>query len=389
MGKSLLYLLLVIVVGTATAAEPRARDLGIPFDGVPGALDAITDVPGVTVGEVTLIKDLPDGHKVRTGVTAILPRGRTSLNVPAFAAWFPMNGNGEMTGTTWLQGSGVLNGPVMLTNTLSVGTVRDATIAWCMHHRQNPPGTVGYCWSALPVVAETYDGYLNDVNGFHVVPADAWRALDDAHGGPVAEGNVGGGTGMICYEFKCGTGTASRVVRIDGHAYSLGVLVQANFGLRRSLLIAGAPVGQYLTKDRVYSERNPKARERGSIIIVIATDAPLLPDQLKRVAKRASEGLGRLGSYSGNGSGDIFLAFSTANAAALQNRPLQQASFVGNHYVDPLFEATVQAVDESVVNAMVAARDMCGEDGHCAEAIPHAPLISLLKRFGRYAKPSN
>lgn len=384
MRKSLVLLLLVAVAGTLMAAEPPARSLGIPFDGKPGHFDAITDVPGVEVGEATLIKDLPDGHKVRTGVTAILPRGKGSLYTRTFAAWFTLNGNGEMTGTTWVQGSGHLDGPVMLTNTLSVGTVRDAAIAWCVSHRRNPPGKDedNYCW-ALPVVAETYDGYLNDVRGFHVHPADAWQALDNAHGGVIAEGNVGGGTGMICYEFKCGTGTASRIVHIGGHAYTLGVLVQANYGLRRSLRIAGVQVGRYLTKDRPFSHTNPHARDQGSIIIVIATDAPLLPDQLKRIAKRASEGLGLLGDYSGNGSGEIFIAFSTANADQGLKRPLQHAAYLGNHFIDPLFEATVQTVEESVVNAMVAARSMCGNQGHCVEAIPHAKLMSVLKRFGR------
>ncbi|HEX7112951.1 MAG TPA: P1 family peptidase [Mizugakiibacter sp.] len=377
-------LALGLLCSVASAAEPRARDLGVPFDGTPGALNAITDVAGVAVGQVTLIEDLPDGHKVRTGVTAILPRGRDSYNLPAFGAWFALNGNGEMTGTTWLEESGQLEGPVMLTNTHSVGVVRDAVIAERV--RAGGADASGYWWS-LPVVAETWDGDLNDINGFHVRAEDAARALHEAKGGPVAEGNVGGGTGMICHEFKCGIGTASRRVRVGDRDYTLGVLVQANYGLRDSLRIAGVPVGHYLREDRIYSAPNPAAGDTGSIIIVVATDAPLLPHQLKRIARRAGMGLARMGSYSGNGSGDIFIAFSTANADALHDRTLQQASFIGNDHLDGLFEATVQATEESIVNAMVAARDMCGEGGHCVRAIPHAALVRLLKRFGRYQPP--
>ena len=384
MFRCCLMLALCAMGGLAMAAGPRARDLGIPFDGTPGPLDAITDVAGVTVGQVTLIRDLPDGHKVRTGVTAILPRGRASYEIPAFGGWFALNGNGEMTGTAWLEESGQLEGPVMLTNTHSVGVVRDAVIAERV--RAGGADASGYWWS-LPVVAETWDGELNDINGFHVRPEHAAQALHAAQGGPVAEGNVGGGTGMICHEFKCGIGTASRRVRIGESTYTLGVLVQANYGLRDSLRIAGVPVGQYLREDRLYSATNPAAVDTGSIIIVVATDAPLLPHQLKRIARRAGMGLARMGSYSGNGSGDIFVAFSTANADALHDRPLQQASFIGNDHIDPLFEATAQAAEEAIVNAMIAAKDMCGEGGHCARAIPHAELVALLKRFGRYQPP--
>ncbi len=384
MPRFRLALALCLLCSMASATEPRARGLGVPFDGTPGPLDAITDVAGVTVGQVTLVEDLPNGHKVRTGVTAILPRGRQSYDLPAFGGWFALNGNGEMTGTAWLDESGQLEGPVMLTNTHSVGVVRDAVIAERV--RAGGADASGYWWS-LPVVAETWDGDLNDINGFHVRPEHAIQALHDAKGGPVAEGNVGGGTGMICHEFKCGIGTASRRVRIDGRDYTLGVLVQANYGLRASLRIAGVPVGQYLTDDRIRSGNHAPAADTGSIIIVVATDAPLLPHQLKRIAKRAGMGLARMGSFAGNGSGDIFIAFSTANGDALRDKSLQQASFIGNDHLDALFEATAQAAEESIVNAMVAARDMQGDGGHHAMAIPHDRLVELLKRYGRYQPP--
>jgi D-aminopeptidase len=381
--RSTLGLLAAIAVSVAAHAGPRARDLGIPFDGSPGSQNAITDVAGVEVGQVTLIEDLADGRKVRTGVTAILPRGKADLVTPAFAGWFPLNGNGEMTGTAWLEESGLLDGPVMITNTHSVGVVRDATIAWRV--RQGNPDRYGYYWS-LPVVAETWDGYLNDINGFHVKPEHAARALDSAAGGPVEEGNVGGGTGMICHEFKCGIGTASRRIAIDGRAATVGVLVQANYGLRETLRIAGVPVGQHLTADRAYQDQRPARAphgDTGSIIIVVATDAPLLPHQLRRVAKRASMGLARMGSYAGDSSGDIFVAFSTANVGALAHGSFPAVTFAENGLLDPVFEATVLATEEAIVNSMIAARDMTGADGHYAKAIPHAELMKLLERYGR------
>jgi D-aminopeptidase len=335
------------------------------------------------VGQVTLIEDLADGRKVRTGVTAVLPRGRGTLDTPSYGAWFPLNGNGEMTGTAWLEESGNLEGPVMLTNTHSVGVVRDAVIAWRV--RAGGADASGYWWS-LPVVAETWDGHLNDINGFHVKPADVDRALESAAAGPVAEGNVGGGTGMICHEFKCGIGTASRRVIVGGKPYVIGVLVQANYGIRDTLRIAGVPVGQYIRNDRIYSESDPDAGDTGSIIIVVATDAPLLPHQLKRIARRPALGLGRMGSFAGNGSGDIFLAFSTANGAGLGGKPLAQSTSLGNDLLDPLFNATVQATEEAVVNAMVAARDMQGAERHYAKALPHADLVRLLGEYGRLVK---
>jgi len=386
MTKPVVGLLLGVlgVIASAGAAEPRARDLGVPFDGVPGQLNAITDVAGVTVGHVTLISDPDAKHSVRTGVTAILPRGKASADTPVFGAWFSLNGNGEMTGTAWLEESGQLEGPVMLTNTHSVGVVRDAVIAWRIN--QGHPDPSGYWWS-LPMAAETWDGYLNDVNGFHVKPAHAMAALDAATGGAVAEGNVGGGTGMICHEFKCGIGTASRIVKVGKTQYTVGALVQANYGVRDSLRIAGVPVGKELRKHRVYSEDAAERGETGSIIVVLATDAPLLPQQLKRLARRASLGLARNGSYSGNGSGDLFVAFSTANADALKDTPLNTASFIGNDWIDRVFVGTVESTEEAIINAMVAARDMKGQDGHYALAIPHEELRAVLKRYQRLVEP--
>jgi D-aminopeptidase len=366
---------------TANSAQPlvRARTLGVPFEGVPGALNAITDVAGVTVGQVTLIATPSAGHAVRTGVTAILPRGRQSIQLPAFGAWFALNGAGEMTGTTWLEESGALEGPVMLTNTNSVGVVHDAVIAWRV--RAGPPDASGYWWSN-PVVAETWDGYLNDINGFHVRPENAFAALDAARSGPVEEGNVGGGTGMICHEFKCGIGTASRRVTIKDAHYTVGVLVQANYGVRDTLTIAGVPVGKHL-REHLIKEEEDGVTDTGSIIIVVATDAALLPQQLKRIARRAALGLARNGSYAGNGSGDIFIAFSTANVEAVRDRALNTATFIGNDWLDPLFLATVEATEEAIINAMVAAQDMHGQDGHFAAALPHKALQDILREYHR------
>lgn len=363
-------------------AAERARELGIPFDGTPGAYNAITDVRGVTVGHSTLHTKAADGKAIHTGVTAILPRGKDSLNTPVFGAWFAQNGNGEMTGTAWIDESGNVEGPIMLTNTHSVGVVRDAVIAYRV--AQGDADGSGYWWS-LPIVAETWDGHLNDINGFHVKPDNAVQAIEQAHAGAVEEGNVGGGSGMICHEFKCGMGSASRVVSIEKQAYVVGALVQANYGMRDSLRISGVPMGQYLRNDRVYSEDMPKPADTGSIIVVIATDAPLLPHQLKRIAKRVTMGLARMGSYAGNGSGDIFIAFSTANTNAQQIGQIRTAQFINNDDIDPLFEATVQATEEAIVNAMVAATDvMDGMDGHYAKAIDHRALIALLKKYNRY-----
>ena len=360
--------------------KPRARDLGVPFDGTTGANNAITDVKGVEVGHTTLISGsgkLKVGEgPVRTGVTAILPRGKASTDA-VFGGWFTLNGNGEMTGTTWLEDSGFLNGPIMITNTHSVGVVRDAVIAWKV--KRGEPDMEGYWWS-LPVVAETWDGYLNDINGFHVKPEDAFHALDSAHGGPVEEGNVGGGTGMICNEFKGGIGTSSRVLDAKAGGYTVGVLVQCNYGRRDQLRIAGVPVGKEIPEHPAYGE------DTGSIIIVVATDAPLIPTQLKRMARRASLGLGRDGSYSGDGSGDIFVAFSTANPGAASPKGVHDLKMLPNDSLDPLFLATVQATEEAVVNAMIAAETMTGIDGHTAIALPHDRLRQVLKKYNRLAE---
>jgi D-aminopeptidase len=370
----------VFIPVAGAQANPRARDLGVPFDGVPGALNAITDVKGVEVGHTTLISG--DGPlkrgvgPVRTGVTAVFPRGKDSSDL-VFAGWFTLNGNGEMTGTTWVEESGFLEGPVMITNTHSVGTVRDAVIAWRVKHHE--PDKDGYSWS-LPVVAETWDGYLNDVNGFHVKPEDVFHALESAHGGPVEEGNVGGGTGMICNEFKGGIGTASRVLDAKYGGYTVGVLVQCNYGQRDQLRIAGVPVGREIAGAKIWDD------DVGSIIVVVATDAPLIPTQLKRVAKRVSLGLGRNGSYSGDGSGDIFIAFSTANAGAALASHATQITMLPNDDINPVFLATVQATEEAVVNAMIAAKTMTGVNGHTVMALPHDQLREILRKYNRLVK---
>jgi L-aminopeptidase/D-esterase-like protein len=380
--RRLLPALLLTLTLAASAQKPRARDLGVPFDGTPGRNNAITDVKDVEVGHTTLIsgegKLVVGQGPVRTGVTAVLPRGRANT-AAVFAAWFTLNGNGEMTGTTWVEDSGFLDGPVMITNTHSVGVVRDAVIAWKVKH--GPPDMEGYWWS-LPVVAETWDGWLNDINGFHVHPEDAWHALDTAHPGPVEEGNVGGGTGMICNEFKGGIGTASRVLDAKSGGYTVGVLVQCNYGRRDQLLIAGVPVGKEIPEHPAYGN----ASDTGSIIVIVATDAPLIPTQLKRVAKKVSLGLGRDGSYSGDGSGDIFLAFSTANSSADGPSGVHVLNMLPNDELDPIFLATVQATEEAVINAMVAAETMKGIDDHEVIALPHDRLREVLKKYNRLAK---
>jgi D-aminopeptidase len=357
--------------------KARARDLGVPFDGTPGPLNAITDVKGVEVGHRTLISGegkLKVGvGPVRTGVTAIFPRGKASAD-PVFAGWFTENGNGEMTGTTWVEESGFLYGPVMITNTHSVGVVRDAVIKWQFEH--GPPAPLEDWWS-LPVVAETWDGYLNDINGFHVKAEDAVAAIENARGGPVEEGSVGGGTGMICNEFKGGIGTSSRKLSEKAGGYTVGVLVQCNYGIRRNLRVAGVPVGKEIPGQPVWDN------DTGSIIVVVATDAPLLPHQLKRLARRVTLGLGRNGSISGNDSGDIFISFSTANAGAGISKGPAAITILPIEEIDPLFEATVQATEEAVINAMVAADTMTGIDNHRVEGLPHDKLREVLKKYNR------
>jgi L-aminopeptidase/D-esterase-like protein len=393
-------ILILLVAGAAlagaqSAPKPRASQLGVPFNGTPGALDAITDVAGVEVGTTTLISGsgpLKVGEgPVRTGVTVVLPRGKEDKD-PVYAGWFSLNGNGEMTGTTWIEEAGLLAGPVGITNTHSVGTVRDTMIAWGLRH-----GVTGDDWS-LPVVAETFDGYLNDINGFHVKPEHVISALDGAHGGAVPEGNVGGGTGMVCYGFKGGTGTASRVIAKELGGYTVGVLVQCNCGRRPQLTIAGVPVGKEIPDGVPYAQLkqpsgNPASSAKlpgsdaegdvGSIIIVIATDAPLLPHQLKRLARRATLGLARTGSTSGNGSGDIFIAFSTANPNADKGPGPNSVLTVSNERISPIFNATVEATEEAIVNAMVAAETMTGRDGHTVNALPHEQLQQVLKKYNR------
>ena len=409
---------IALFAGLSTAAgqsKARARQLGVPLDGKTGPLNAITDVAGVEVGYVTLIKG--DGKRiighgpVRTGVTAILPRGRATLE-PVFAAFYAGNGNGDMTGTHWIEETGVLETPIMITNTLSVGTVRDAVVDWMV--KRNAPGPFWY-----PVVAETSDGGLNDMKGLHVKAEHAFQALENARGGAVAEGNVGGGTGMNCHGFKGGTGTASRVLDAAAGGFTVGVLVQCNYGTRSQLRIAGIPVGREVTGvdpcvaqrldppvtafdgtaipvcgvTPTPSEQPAEEPEQGSIIIVLATDAPLSPDQLKRVVRRIALGMGRMGSNNGNGSGDIFIAFSTANRgvdwgnSGRSTLPPPTMQRLGSGLMDPLFTATVDATEESILNAMLAAETMTGADYRRAWAIPHDQVRSILRKYNRLGRP--
>lgn len=379
-----LFLWLVFAVQITAAQKPRARDIGIPFDGTSGTFNAITDVKGVEVGYSTIIsgngKKIRGKGPVRTGVTAILPRGMN--NNPVYANWYSLNGNGEMTGTTWVTESGFLEGPVMITNTNSVGTVRDAVLKWYVKKGWYKEDF----WYTYPVVAETYDGFLNDIYGFHVKESNAFEALDSAKSGFIKEGNVGGGTGMMCLGFKGGSGTSSRVVKIKDSTYTLGVFVQANFGRKRNLLIAGVPVGKELI-DTLNNELNapPSYRQEGdgSIIVVVATDAPILPHQLKRVVQRVSLGIGAVGGQGTNGSGDIFIAFSTANANAFQRADFTKVDVLPNDEINPLFEATIQATEEAIINAMVAAETMEGINGNKSYAMPHQLVIDLLKKYKR------
>lgn len=383
----LLFALLVISGVAMSQNRPRGRDLGVSFEGTPGRLNAITDVAGVEVGHTTLISGegalRVGAGPVRTGVTAILPRGRSSVQ-PVFAAWFSLNGNGEMTGTTWIEESGFLEGPVMITNTHSVGLVRDAVIAWQVQTNRRPVlNSFGDDFWSLPLVAETYDGFLNDINGFHVRPQHVFDALNNAASTNVAEGNVGGGTGMICYGFKGGIGTASRRLDENLGGYTVAALVQCNCGRRNQLTIAGVPVGREISEDLPMARTNDALTgDTGSIIIVVATDAPLLPHQLKRLARRAAMGLARTGSTSGNGSGDIFIAFSTANAEAAR-LPTAQVTVLGNNRISPLFDATVQAVEEAIINSMVAAETMTGANSRRVVALPHERLRQVMQDYRR------
>ena len=355
----------------------RGRELGLPFPGLTGPHNAITDVDGVEVGQVTLIEGegaLRVGHgPVRTGVTAILPRGRGKAHVPCAAGTYSLNGNGEMTGVVWIEESGELQTPITLTNTHSCGVTRDATIRWLV---ARGVGT-GQDWG-LPVAAETYDGDLNDINGFHVTADHALEALDGARGGAVAMGSVGGGTGMLTYDFKAGNGSASRVVEIAGRRFTLGVFVQSNFGRREDLTVLGVPAGRHLTAGKL------RGKEQGSVIAIVATDAPLLAHQLKRLARRVPLGLARTGTIGSNSSGDIFLAFSTANEQAFAQRGgILKMEALGNGEIDPLFQATVEATEEAVIDSMLCAGTMTGRDGNTAVALPAKELLALMRQYGR------
>jgi D-aminopeptidase len=359
---------------------PRARALGIPFGGTPGPWNAITDVPGVQVGYATLIS----GDSVRTGVTAIHPRGQASPGDPLIAGFFSQNGNGEMTGVSWIEESGTFSGPVTITNTHAVGVAHAATVAWTVRHHPQ----LAQAW-LLPVAAETWDGYLNDINGHHVTEQTVIEALEAAESGPVEEGSVGGGTGMNCYEFKGGSGTASRLVAYGGDRFTVGVFVQANFGARQELTLAGLPLGELLAADNPMAQQSAAPPGAGSVIAVVGTDAPLLPQQCKALARRVTLGLARTGTAGSHFSGDLFLAFSTANPGAF--RPdaaaLRKLDFIGWEYLDPFFEAVVQATEEAVVNALVANEEMTGRDGRRTPALPRDQVIGLLQAAGRLARP--
>jgi L-aminopeptidase/D-esterase-like protein len=352
----------------------RIRDLGISLPGTPGTNNAITDVPGVAVGHHSIVhghgKLIVGEGPVRTGVTVVLPRNRDAT--PVFAAGYSLNGNGELTGMHWVEESGVLNGPIYITNTHSVGAVHEAAIRWT--NQQHGTGHMRFC---LPVVGETYDGELNDINGFHVRAEHVFSALDNAREGPVAEGNVGGGTGMICHRFKGGIGTASRKIEIDDAEYTLAVLVQANYGARETLTIAGVPVGEEITDLMPQMDDG----DTGSIIVIVACDAPLLPHQLKRIARRVPMGMGKVGSYAGDGSGDIFIAFTTANTVQ-EDRPAT-LQMLPNEQMDPLFLATVQATEESILNALVAAETMTGINDNTVYQLPQDRLLDIMKKYNR------
>jgi L-aminopeptidase/D-esterase-like protein len=374
--RNSIYLLCLCAALANAQAKPRARGVGVKLEGTPGASNAITDVAGVEVGHTTLIT----GDSVRTGVTAVWPRGKESGD-PVFGGFFAQNGNGDMTGTHWLDESGFLDGPVLITNTHSVGVVRDAYLSWLVKNkRQSGTNVFPGGFFTYPIAAETYDGFLNDINGFHVKPEHVHAALDSAARGAVTEGNVGGGTGMVCYGFKGGIGTSSR--KVTG-GYTVGALVQCNCGRQNQLRIGGLPVGEELVNPPVASAQRPYREDTGSIIIVVATDAPLLPHQTKRLARRATMGLARTGSTSGNGSGDIFIAFSTGNARAAETKETASVTMVSNDALNPVFEGVVQAVEEAILNAMFAAETMTGFSGHRVTALPHDRTREVLKKYNR------
>ena len=377
---------ITLISSIAFSQKPSARDIGVQFEGTPGRFNAITDVKGVEVGHSTIIigsgKNEIGKGPVRTGITAIFPRGK-KFN-PVYANWYSLNGNGEMTGTTWVTESGFLETPIMITNTNSVGVVRDAVLKWFVD--TNWYGDDQW-WYTYPVVGETYDGFLNDIYGFHVQEKHVYEAIENAKSGPVAEGNIGGGTGMLTLGFKGGIGTSSRKVKINNKTYTLGAIVQSNFGSKRNLTISGVPIGKEL-KDTLNLVFNaPPANKRqegdGSIIVIVATDAPLFPHQLKRIAHRIPLGIGAVGGRGSNGSGDIFLAFSTANPKAFNRKNSGTVKTFPNDKISPLFEATVQVVEESIVNAMIAAETMEGINNNKAYALPHGKLMEILKKYNR------
>ncbi|MDG2371127.1 MAG: P1 family peptidase [Flavobacteriaceae bacterium] len=388
MKKILIVFTIVLIYYQSYGQKPRARDLGVPFNGTTGINNAITDVKGVEVGYSTIISGSGENiirtGPVRTGVTAIFPRGKSKKFSPVYANWYSLNGNGEMTGTTWVTESGFLETPIMITNTNSVGVVRDAVLKWYVdinwYNGQD-------WWYTYPVVAETYDGFLNDIYGFHVKEENVLEAINSASSGKIAEGNVGGGTGMMCLGFKGGTGTSSRIVKVKDLNYTVGVIVQSNFGSKRNFTVAGVPVGLELrdTLNYVYKAAPKSIRKEGdgSIIVVVATDAPFLPHQLKRIAQRVPIGIGIVGGRGSNGSGDIFLAFSTANESAFNREETSTVENFSNDLITPFFEATVQAVEEAIINAMVAAETMEGINGNKAYALPHDLLVETLKKYNR------
>ncbi|ALM06403.1 aminopeptidase [Sediminicola sp. YIK13] len=388
MKRILIIFTVILICFQSYGQKPRARDLGVPFFGETGKLNAITDVRGVEVGYSTIIsgegENIVGRGPVRTGVTAIFPRGKDKKFSPVYSNWYSLNGNGEMTGTTWVTESGFLETPIMITNTNSVGVVRDAILKWYVD-------TDWYngeeWWYTYPVVAETYDGFLNDIYGFHVREKNVIEAINNSAGGKIEEGNVGGGTGMMCLGFKGGTGTASRLVKIKDSTYTVGVLVQANFGRKKSLTISGVPVGRELLDTLNNELKLPPQSYRkegdGSIIVIVATDAPLLPHQLKRISQRVPLGIGLVGGYGTNGSGDIFLAFSTANETAFNRAGTSTVETFSNDLISPFFEATVQSVEEAIVNALVAAETMEGINGNKSYALPHNLLIDILKKYNR------
>ena len=389
--KRLVCVFIILIYCQSQAQKPRARDLGIPFIGKTGINNSITDVKGVEVGYSTIISNSGENiigkGPVRTGVTAIFPRGKAKKFSPVYANWYSLNGNGEMTGTTWVTESGFLETPIMITNTNSVGVVRDAILKWYVD-------TDWYSgedwWYTYPVVAETYDGFLNDIYGFHVKEKHVLEAIENSSSGQIAEGNIGGGTGMMCLGFKGGTGTSSRVLKIKDSSYTVGAIVQSNFGAKRNLSIAGVPVGVEL-KDTLNSVFNgpPKSRRQegdGSIIVIVATDVPLLPHQLKRIAQRIPLGIGIVGGRGSNGSGDIFLAFSTANEGAFNRDHIASITSMPNDLLMPVFEATVQVVEEAIINAMIAAETMEGINGNTSYAIPHDVLLETLQKYNRIKK---